>query len=131
MKVIMQAPRLEPLQPGLLVTQESTGALKGVLYGFDSTRTSTAADCCPVSTTIAFGRVVFLTNHVSNGDNGADVFSGLFDTGDALFDVAGTDISATTAFGTARVNQIPEPSTLGLLGLGLVALGTARRRRAA
>ncbi len=130
MMTSMALPSLSPLQVGLLTTQESTGAQNGLLYTFDLATTSTAGDCCPVSTTIAFGRVVFTTNHVSNGDDGADIFSGVFNTGiDGVFNQAGGNVSGLTTYGTARVNQIPEPSTLGLLGLGLGALVVAGRRR--
>jgi hypothetical protein len=125
----MALPKLEPFAIGLSVTQESTGLQKGELYTFDMTTVSTTTDCCPASTTVAFGRVVFTTNHVSNGDDGADVFSGLFNVYvDGMFNQAGGDIGGTTTYGTARVNQIPEPSTLGLLGLGLSALAMAGRR---
>lgn len=130
MMTTMALPQLTPLAIGLTPTRESTGLVGGQLYTFDLTTTSTAADCCPVSTTIAFGRVVFTTNHVQNGDDGADIFSGIFNIGvDAMFNQNGGNIAGTTTFGTARVNQIPEPSTLGLLGLGLSALVVAGRRR--
>jgi hypothetical protein len=128
----MDTPTLTPLQSGLLTTQESTGKQKGLLYTFDLTTVSTASDCCPKSTTLAFGRVVFTKNHQTflPGDDGADIFSGLFNIGvDSIFNQAGGNIGPTTTFGTARVNQIPEPSTLGLLGLGLSALVVAGRRR--
>jgi hypothetical protein len=122
-------PKLEPFALGV-ATQESTGAQMGKFYTFDMTTISTLSDCCPVSTTVAFGRVVFTTNHQSAGDDGADVFSGLFAVGiDGIFNQAGGNIGGTTTYGTARVNQIPEPSTLGLLGLGLSALVVAGRRR--
>jgi hypothetical protein len=133
MMTSMALPELSALSAGLSPTQESTGALPGLLYTFDAVTTSTATDCCPVSTTVAFGRVVFTTNHsppFGLGDDGADVFSGLFNAGvDFMANKAGGNISGTTTYGTARVNQIPEPSTLGLLGLGLSALVVAGRRR--
>jgi hypothetical protein len=129
----MLLPQLGAILPGLNPTQESTGLLPGLLYTFDAVTTSTATDCCPVSTTVAFGRVVFTTNHqgpLGPGDDGADIFSGIFNLGvDFMGNKAGGNISGTTTYGTARVNQIPEPSTLGLLGLGLSALVVAGRRR--
>jgi hypothetical protein len=120
-------PTLSPLSAGLLVTQESTyGGQEGKLYTFDTSTTDTASTCCPVSTTVAFGRVIFTTTHNSDGE--PDVFSGLFNPGvDAIFNRAGTNIGGSVTFGTATV--IPEPSTLGLLGLGLSALVVAGRRR--
>lgn len=38
---------------------------------------------------------------------------------------------ASSSFVTFAVNRVPEPGTLGLLGLGAVALGLLRRRRSA
>ena len=119
MMTTMATPTLQPFALGLQGSQESSGAQIGYLYTFDQATISTTSDCCPVSTTIAFARVVFTTNHVSNGDDGPDVFSGLFNIGvDGIFNQAGGNLAGSTTFGTARVNQIPEPSTLGLLGLG-------------
>jgi hypothetical protein len=132
MMTTMATPTLQPFAIGLQGSQESTGAQIGYLYTFDQATISTTSDCCPVSTTLAFARVVFTTNHVQNGDDGPDIFSGLFNIGvDGIFNQAGGNIGGTTTYGTARVNQIPEPSTLGLLGLGLSALVVAGRRRRA
>jgi len=46
--------------------------------------------------------------------------------------VDGTGFDDLYAFtGRIDVNQIPEPGTLGLLGLGLIGLGAARKRKSA
>jgi hypothetical protein len=124
-------PKLEPFALGV-ATQESTGTQMGKLYTFDVTTISTASDCCPVNTTIAFGRVVFTTNHLGFPLDDIDIFSGLFNVGiDGMFNQAGVSIGHTTAFGTARIHQIPEPGAACLLGLGLACMAAACRRQAA
>ena len=121
---------LTQLNAGIDSTQESTGpglgALQGQLYTFEATTLGNG----PVNTTIAFGRVVFTTNHANASVDGPDVFSGVFNAGlDGVFNNPGSNIDATTVFGTASVNQVPEPTTLATLVLGLGTLALAGRRR--
>jgi len=69
---------------------------------------------------------VFFSVNVALTD-GVDVFSGLFNTGvDGIYN--GLALATVNDFGNASVNLIPEPSTVSLLGLGLVGLVLAGRR---
>jgi hypothetical protein len=97
MMTAMDTPSMSPLSSGLLTTQESSGSATGLLYTFDLTTVSTASDCCPKSTTLAFGRVVFATNPSSLTRDGGDIFAWVFNTGvDSIFNQAGGDILLTT-----------------------------------
>ena len=69
-----------------------------------------------------------VTWHVNAGQQG-DVISGLLNFGiDSVNDATFGDMAARTLFGSATV-VIPEPATASLLGLGLIGLTLAGRRR--
>ena len=54
-----------------------------------------------------------------------------FDNGGNVFSVTGTDVAGSVNLtGDAAITVIPEPTTALLVGLGLVGLGVAGRRRA-
>ena len=59
-----------------------------------------------------------------------DIRFGNSTNGLASWDTAGTDIVGLRSNDPGRVFTVPEPSTLGILSVGLLALGfTLRRRR--
>jgi hypothetical protein len=76
-----------------------------------------------------------LLSHVSFELTGVGTSAGEwgFGYGGNVFSIAGTDISGTpqvSANGDATMSVVPEPTTALLVGLGLVGLGVAGRRRA-
>jgi hypothetical protein len=106
---------LHDLQPP---TATSVGSFDGVVL-LGSTLTLPPG-------TYQIGTVVWRANAGVESD-GTDILSGFFRTGDGAL---GEELHEITGvlFRGATVNAVPEPATAGLLGLGLLALGAARRR---
>ncbi len=52
------------------------------------------------------------------------------DVGGTIFNVNGTDLEDSVAVNSIAVTVVPEPTTALLVGLGMVGLGVAGRRRA-
>ncbi len=123
---------LVPIAPGLNSTQESqTGGPEGQAFGFDLFTLGSG----PNNITLTFARVVFVTDPTRAS-------TAAYDPGDDIFSTNERDPSASAAFSNAGapipfqagarvigLNPVPEPGTIGLLGLGLASLAVASRRR--
>jgi hypothetical protein len=118
------------LSPGIARTQESTNAEEGQAFGFETFTLGLGAQ----SITLTFARVVFSTEATRAIADGSDIFATneRDPSATVFFDNNGLAIQIPLAGLTAAVNGlgvIPEPGTIGLLGLGLVSLAVASRRR--
>lgn len=121
---------LKPLAAGLASSQESQDVgPEGQLFGFDLFSLGTGAS----NVTITFARVVFQTSALRAATDGSDIFS--TNERDPLatvfFNNANNQIAVAQLGASVNgLNPVPEPGTIGLLGLGLASLAVASRRRA-
>jgi hypothetical protein len=66
-----------------------------------------------------------------DSDSGISVIGGGGNVTATQSTTAGCDAHVTYVYHDTPTNHVPEPATLGLLGLGLLGLGMSRRRKAA
>jgi hypothetical protein len=117
------------------VNSFASGGLTGVVLPATGVAYSVGTNSATAPARYRVGQVFFTTTTQVTND-GRDVFAGLFNgVFDLIFDGNGNTVApGTIVIGTASVNlgpAIPEPGTVALLGLGLVVLFLARRRRRA
>ena len=119
---------LTQLSPGIARTLESDSNHEGQAFGFEAFTLGTGAS----NVTFTFARLVFSTSALRAFNDGNDIFS----TNErdplatAFFDNGGLQVQIPTLGAAVNGLAIPEPGTFGLLGLGLVSLAAASRRRA-
>ena len=84
-----------------------------------------------MSTSFILGSIAFSAPAPAT-DAVNDVNIGYFNLPGAIddaFNNAGASISGTTVFSGGKVNVIPEPASIGLLGIGAVLFASRRRQR--
>lgn len=107
---------------GVVSVTDSAAGVRGEILGYE-------AGClfCVVNGNFAVGTASFtVVNPVPSVLQSAIIQPGGAD--DITATLLGTSVAATSLFGSAAIN-IPEPATASLLGLGLLGLALARRRR--
>ena len=114
-----------PFTPGVSAVEEIGPGETGFVFTFE-------AGTCGSGPTSSFGsfrigEIQFQINDtVASG--GVDVQAGFFNAGaDGAFSNPGLPLAMT--FGSASIDKIPEPATLGLVALGLVFWGLWSRYR--
>ena len=118
--------QIAPIGDGVQSTLESTGGMAGRINTFES-GLLTGTNFLPLGT-YAIGTARFVATSAVATD-GNDVFSGLFNVSvDSVGDNTFSPIPVGDLVTNGASVNIPEPSTVSLLGLGLVGLVLALRR---